>query len=278
MIPFDFEYYKPCSYEEAIGAFMELEAAGKSPVYYGGGSELISMARLGNLSFGAVIDLKEIPECRVLGFDTDQLLLGSALTLSDIIESKIFPLMEKSAGRIADHTMQCKITLGGNIASTILYRETVLPLLLCDSCLTIASPQGLYRLPFCQVFHGRLQLQKGEFIVNVATSKSFLQMPYYHMKKTANEKIDYPLLTIAGVKVGGALRIAFSGLKAYPFRDARVEIILNDPALDFAQRARKIGAVLSADILEDLRGSSAYRQYVLQNTIENVLVTMKDIS
>lgn len=276
MIPFDFEYYKPATIEEALGAFAELEGAGKTPVYYGGGSELISMGRMGSLSFGAVIDLKDIPQCKALGYSGDTLLLGSALTLSDICESKLFPLMEKSAGRVADHTMQCKITLGGNIASTILYRETVLPLLLCRSLLTVASPKGLYQCPVQQVFHERLQLQKGEFIVSAATSKSLVQTPYFHMKKTANEKIDYPLLTTAGIKVNGALRIAFSGLAAFPFRDEGVEGILNNATFDFTTRAQKIGDILSGIILNDIWGTADYRRFVLQNTIENVLFMMKD--
>jgi len=276
MIPFDFEYYQPSTVAEAIDAFTMLDEKGKDPVYYGGGSELISMARLGNRNFGAVVDIKEIPECKVLGYANDNLHLGSALTLSEIIESKQFPLMEKSAGRIADHTMQCKITLGGNIAGTIIYREAVLPLLLTDSKITIASRRGVNDYWIRHLFHKRLNLQKGDFIVKVSIPQNLLQIPYFHIKKTTNEKIDYPLLTTAGLKTEGKLKIAFSGLKAYPFRDDDVEKVLNDEHLDFQERAQKIAIALSHDILNDLWGSAAYRKFVLVNTIENILQTMKD--
>ncbi len=123
MIPFDFEYHRPDTFREAANLFSQLDSAGKAPVYYSGGSELISMARLGNLKFGAAIDIKSIPECKVSELDGQNLLLGAALTLSDITRANLFPLLGKAAGRIADHTMQCKITLGGNIASTIVYRR-----------------------------------------------------------------------------------------------------------------------------------------------------------
>ena len=49
MIPFDFDYYRPDTVEEAVSAFSRLDAEGKNPAYYGGGSELISMYRDPNI-------------------------------------------------------------------------------------------------------------------------------------------------------------------------------------------------------------------------------------
>jgi CO/xanthine dehydrogenase FAD-binding subunit len=277
MIPFDFEYYRPDTIQEATDIFRQLEAEGKKPVYYSGGSELISMARVGNITFGAVIDLKSIPECRVLEYDQDDnLVLGSALTLSEITESKQFPLLGKTAGRIADHTMQCKITLGGNLASTIIYRETVLPLLLAGSRAMVASQDGVREYSISEIFNQRLNLEKGSFLVKVLTNRGFVESPYFHIKKTKNEKIDYPLLTTAGIKVGGKLRIAFSGLFSYPFRSIQIETILNGTG-SFEERAEKIADTASENILNDTNGSAAYRKFVLKNTIINVLETMKDV-
>jgi len=273
MIPFDFEYYQPNSIKEALEAFTLLDAQGKNPVYYGGGSELISMARLRNRTFGAIIDLKAIPECRVLGEENGSLHLGSCLTLSEITEFGQFPLMEKSAGRVADHTMQCKITLGGNIAGTIIYRESVLPLLLTDSMLTIASPGGSKEYPTREIFREKVNLPQGGFIVKASIPKIFLQLPYFHIKKTASEKIDYPLITIAGLKKKGRIRIAFSGLKSFPFRDEQVEEILNDSKIDFTIRAQKAAEYLSSGIMSDLWGSSGYRKFVLANSLEKIMET-----
>lgn len=277
MIPFDFEYYRPDTMQEATDIFRQLESEGKTPVYYSGGTELISMARVGNVIFDAAIDIKNIPECRVLEYDQDNnLVLGSALTLSEITESNQFPLLGKTAGRIADHTMQCKITLGGNLASTIIYRETVLPLLTADSRAVVASHDGLREYPINEIFNQRLNLEKGSFLVKIVTNRGFAESPYFHIKKTKNEKIDYPLLTTAGIKVGGMLRIAFSGLCSYPFRSMQIENILNGTG-SFEERADKIADTVSENILNDTSGSSEYRKFVLKNTIINVLETMKDV-
>lgn len=276
MIPFDFEYYKPDTIEEAVALYHQLDSEGKTPVYYGGGTELISMARVGNLSFESVIDIKSIPECRALAHDAGNLLLGSALTLSDITEAKQFPLLDKTAGRIADHTTQCKITLGGNLASTIIYRETVLPLLLTDAKVTVAGPDGLTDYAISQIFDQRLKLPKGHFLIRTTISKSLIQAPYFHVKKTKNEKIDYPLITTAGLIKDGFIRIAFSGLASYPFRNADIEDILNDSNLTFSERADRIANTLSDILLDDLSGCRDYRSFVLKNTLTNILETARE--
>jgi len=277
MIPFDFDYYRPDTVEEAVSAFSRLDAEGKNPAYYGGGSELISMARVGSRSFGAVIDLKSIRECSIWEDRGDRLYLGAGLTLSDLIEWNGFPLLSKTAGRIADHTMQCKITLGGNLAATIVYRETALPLLLTDAKLTFAGADGLREYSMDLVFRERLLLPRGEFLAGVTLGKNCFELPYFHAKKTRNEKIDYPLITVAGLKKDGKIRIAFSGLASYPFRDAEVENILNSPLQDPKQKAKKAADTLRDRIQSDLSGSAEYRQFVLQETILNILDTMKGV-
>ena len=104
MIAFNFVYCKPNTLQEAAEAFETLEREGKSPVYYGGGSEIITMSRAGSISPGGVIDLKAIPECNVLERNEEELTLGGGVSLHAIRESKLFPLLGTAAGRIADHT------------------------------------------------------------------------------------------------------------------------------------------------------------------------------
>ncbi|WP_220483287.1 FAD binding domain-containing protein [Paenibacillus thiaminolyticus] len=115
MIPFDFEYYKPCTIQEAIDLYHTLHADGKEPLYFCGGSEIITMARLNQLYTQAVIDIKDIPECTVLESNAEQILIGAAIPLALLEEWKEFPLLSWVCNRIADHTSRYKITLGGNI-------------------------------------------------------------------------------------------------------------------------------------------------------------------
>jgi len=153
MIPFDFEYYKPTSAREAVSLFNTLNSQGKKPVYYGGGTEIISFSRLYQLYPKAVIDIKGIPECNVLEFQNDHLIIGAAVTLTQIQESNFYPLLSWCGGRVADHTIRNKITLGGNICAKIPYRESILAFLVSDCEVVIEGVNGARRdylklLPF----------------------------------------------------------------------------------------------------------------------------------
>lgn len=275
MIPFHFDYYRPDTIDEAVQIYNELDSQGKEPLYYGGGSEIISMARVHNIHTRAVIDLKAIPECNVLEFQGDQFVIGSSVTLSRISESKFFPLLGKAGGRIADHTMQCKITLGGNIGGTIIYREAVLPLLLSDSYVIVASGDKLRQIPIHEAFNERLQLPKGEFIVQFIIGREYTTLPFIHVKKTKNEKIDYPLLTIAAIKKDNRIRLAMSGICSFPFRSAQVEEYLNEK--NISQELRVTNAInnLPAPVLNDVSASDSYRKFVLKNTLISTLETLE---
>lgn len=100
------------------------------------------MSRAYNIDTGAVIDIKGIAECNVLELNEGKLTIGAAVILTQIAEINFFPALSLAVKRIADHTVQDKITIGGNIAGTIIYRESVLPLLASDSKIVIASPSG----------------------------------------------------------------------------------------------------------------------------------------
>lgn len=275
MILYNFDYYRPDTIDEAVQIFKQLDRENKNPLYYGGGSEIISMARVHNIHTRAVIDLKAIPENNVLEFQGDKLVIGSSVTLSRISESKLYPLLGKSSGRIADHTMQCKITLGGNIGGTIIYRESVLPLLLSDSDVVIAGGNKIKQVSIHEVFNERLLLSRGEFIVQFIIGKEYATLPFVHVKKTKNEKIDYPLISIAAIKKDNSIRFASSGVCPFPFRSSQVEECLNAKDDPLEVRAANAIKCLPSPILNDLSGTSSYRKFVLMNTLISTLETLE---
>lgn len=278
MIAHDFAYYRPDTLKEAYRIYHEQSALNRAPAYYAGGSEVITMSRAGSILPGAVIDLKAIPECTRMGFAEESLMIGACVTLSAIAESKLFPMLGTTAGRIADHTNQCRITLGGNVCGTIIYRESVLPLLLTDSSVYVYGANGERKVPIKEAFYQRAMLKKGDFISRFAIDKKWLSAPYIHVKKTKNEKIDYPLLTLVAVLEGGCVRMAFSGLCEFPFRSSRIEDILNDPDCTISEKAERITHQLLGPYLDNLDGSAEYRAFVLKNTVHKALQELGGMS
>ncbi len=271
MIALDFEYYQPSTVAEAVQIYQELYEQNKKPMYYGGGTEIISMGRMNKISTGAVIDIKAIPECQALGFQGDYLITGAGVTLTQIHETNHFPLLSQAGARVADHTIQNKITLGGNICGTIKYREAVLPLLVAQSELVIAGPDGIKNYPIDQTFGERLHIDKGAFLVQIRTARQYTAAPYIHVKRTKQDKINYPLLTICAINSGNGLRFAFSGLCDFPFRSETMERELNNQSNTAEKRAENAAAVITAPVLDDLEGSSDYRKFILRNLLASIV-------
>lgn len=276
MILYDFDYYKPDTVTEAVEVFRRLASEGKQPVYYSGGTEIITLGRLNKLRAGAVIDIKGIPECNVLEIKNDQLIMGAGVSLTRLAETNLFPLLTESAGRVADHTSRGKITLGGNICGNFIYREAVLGLLASDSTVTIAGANGLNTLPIMEAFRERLQLAAGEFLVRVATDTAYLKLPHRGVKKTRMDRIGYPLVSVAALKLKSRLQLAISGVCAFPFRSLELENELNSNA-PCETRIAKAVKLLPAPVLDDVEGSAGYREFVLENTLKDTLTHFEGV-
>ncbi len=137
--------------------------------------------------------------------------------------------------------MQDKITLGGNLAGTIIYRESVLPLMVSDGKVVLdGPPEGKRTAPVMEVFKEGTNLRKGEMVVQIIVDEKYLNLPYIHVKRTKNEKIDYPLITLVSLVDNGRIKMAFSGLCGFPpFRSVQLEDILNDNSIPKDERIKK---------------------------------------
>lgn len=274
MITFDFDYYRPDNQKEAVDTYQNLKNEGKRVLYYAGGTEIISLARTKQIQFDAVIDIKSIPECNVLEFQNETLVIGAAVTLTKIVETNLFPLLSVTSRRAADHTSRDKITLGGNICGRLPYKEGLLPLLLADAQVVIASRNGTRNIPIAEAFNKEWYFNDGEFVLQINVEKSFITLPFYSIKKTKQGKVDYPLITIASLKKEGKVRVAFSGFGAYPFRELKLEEELNHLELPLEKRINNAFCHLPCPIHSDIRGSAKYREFVARNALEEALVNL----
>lgn len=265
MIACDFVYASPDTLEEAFGFFHH--HGGSQPFYYAGGTEILSMAREGSLTPSCVIDIKQIPQCRVFREEDGHLVIGSAVTLSEITRAGTLPLLCTTVARIADHSIQCRLTLGGNLCGTILYREAALPLLILDCIALCYGKEGLYEAPLEKIFQERLQIPRGDILVQLKIPLAAVALPYVHVKKTRMEKIDYPLLTVVAVKGNKKTRVALTGLCGGPFRSPALDKLLKTPGLDLPALEKALPACLPAPVLSDLNGGGDYRLHVLAATL-----------
>ena len=274
MLPFDFDYYKPATLKEAADLHHYLDQQGKQPMFFSGGTELITLGRIDLAYTEAVIDIKDIPECNAMQESGEHLLLGSTLSLTKIEEANLFPLLTKTASQVADHTARGKISLGGNICARIFYREAVLPFLLSDSQVLIVGPEGKKMVPINEIFLEKLQLKKGEFLVQIATETRFIKAPFFSFKRRQQWDTGYPLITVAALKIGQEVRVAISGFCPFPFRSKELEASLNKRDLPVVSRIDEGLSKLPKPILDDVEGSAKYRLFVLRNLLMDVLAVL----
>lgn len=271
MISYDFDYYKPTSIKEATELYHRLVSEGRKPTYFSGGTEILTLGRLNLVYTDAVIDIKEIPECKKWGFEKSELIAGAALPLSVLEDEPRFPLLMQTASEVADYTSRNKITLGGNICGQIFYREAVLPFLLSESDVLVAGRTGVRRVPIRTMFQQELALESGEFLVQIITEKTYVDAPFLSVKKRQQWETGYPLITVASLKKDGFLRFAFSGVCAFPFRSDEMERVLNDTTMNYENRVLRSFHYLPKPILNDMEGSAEYRLFVLKNTLVDFL-------
>lgn len=275
MISFDFDYYRPDTIEEAVYIFEELNSKGRQPLYYSGGTEIITFARSNDIYTEAVIDIKGIPECNMLELKDNEFIIGAGVTLTQVSEANLIPLFGRVSSYPADHTARNKITFGGNICGRIIYKEAVLGPLITNSNVMIAGKSGVRILPINQAFNQRLKLEKGEFLVQIRTNKLYAASPYAAIRRTKQEKASYPLVTAAALKKENKINIAFSGVYAFPFRSQKVEDALNNPGFEPEFRVNEAINNLPAPIPNNIQGSAEYRKFVLKNTLLDILKVLE---
>jgi len=225
MISQDISYIRPETVEEAMQAWAEHTGrpAGKAQTdkaqaeeipagvsngvrYLGGGTELITGTRKSGLSgkpFRVLIDLKHVSETRRMESSGGRIFLGSTLSLNEIGDSGFFPLLTATIRNIADRTTRNRLSLGGNIAGNLPYREAVLPLLLADATIhtiksVLADDLNLslrQEYPLREIFNKRLPLLAGELILGFSLPAAATTLPWRHYRATRTGPVDYPLVT-----------------------------------------------------------------------------------
>lgn len=274
----DFDYVRARTTTDALHSFGAVEEQGRLPLYFAGGTEIITLSRLHQVNPDVVIDVKKVPALHEVTVMGDHLLIASAVTLTQLTNSSLiqreFPLLASTVAEIADRTARNKITFGGNLCGQIFYREAILPLLLCDTRLKIAGPkEGMTReVELWKVFRRSIHLQPGEVLMSTSTPRASRCAPFFHRKRRKAGRVGYPIVTVAAIPVQGKIRVAYSGVCAFPFRSTVMERELNRPGLPPQERVnRAIEWIPKEEVLNDFEASRSYRLAVLADTLLQAL-------
>lgn len=266
MIPFDVVYYRPSTIDEAVTAFKEADGDGLKPRFLSGGTEIVTMARDNKMPARAFIDLKEIPECHVLETTGGRFTVGACVPLNRVIEQNTWPLLSRASRGVADHTVRNTLTVGGNAAGMLPYREALLPFLAGEGTAMVAGPEGSQSVALRDAFDKRLRLEAGEFLVSLSVSEEALAMPSHYERHTRDARVDYPLVSLSMLRNGSQIRAAFAGAAAYPVAEDELDDALSGSGTT-EERAERAVSVIEKAIRTDMRGSAEYRKFLLTDAL-----------
>lgn len=264
MIRFDFNYKRPESIEQALSMMQESRNEGLKAVYYGGGTELLTLFRKGKSSADLVIDIKEIKELNTLECVENTYTLGAALNLNDVIEKVAIPPLKEVLEKIADHTTRNALTLGGNMCGKLPYKEAVLPLLMLNATVVIATTQGIIEKPLSEVFDKRMTLEATDLLLQIKVT--YDGQSYFTQRHTESVEVDYPILHLVSMTSDQEWFIALSGYGSCPiykrFKRCDTQSI-KETIHDFMDSFSELAKTCP-------RASASYKKHVLTCAFEDM--------
>lgn len=272
MIAFDFIFERPVTAEAAYALWAQAGEAGKKPLYFSGGTEVVTAMRKGTVKADVVIDLKGIAAYTTLGIGKSPvsggaLWIGGGMALGTLIERMPGTLLSEVARGIADHTVRNTLTIGGNICGRLPYREMALGLLTLGAEVVLYGPDGLVRRPMAEVFHKRLALKPGEFLLGLELEPAALaETRYFRRRRQKQTDIDYPICHTVVTRRGEAYSVAVSGVSAYVWFGEKTSGLIEAGASPQAQ-TMVIWERLAELAVDDLRASKAYKLGLLKRDL-----------
>lgn len=262
---------------------LKLLAANENWRPLAGGTDLMVLFNSGKLPWRRLVSIREIPELCEIEVTRDNVLLGAAVTYSQVRHHSVlqaeFPLLCKAAGWTGAVANQNRGTLGGNIANGSPAADSPPMLLVYDAELELASLSGRHWLPYSAFHSGYKQMQLGpdELITTIRLPRTSRDLVQYARKvgtRKAQAISKVCFAALADRKNGRIhnVRIAAGSVAPIPLRCRQTEQILEACQLSTGMIARAKESI-SREIqpITDIRSTGRYRTQVAANLLGEFL-------
>ncbi|MFB7368641.1 xanthine dehydrogenase small subunit [Streptomyces sp. NPDC056222] len=223
-----------------------------------------------------VVAVDRLPEMRELRVESDHVVIGAALTLTEIerrLDGRI-PLLAELFPQFASRLIRNSATLGGNLGTGSPIGDSPPVLLALEASVVLADADGEREVPLAEYFTGYRQSVRrpGELIRAVRIPLKLSPVSAFH--KIAKRRFD----DISSVAVAFALdiedgivrkaRIGLGGVAATPIRALATEAALEGKPWT-AETVEAAAGVLQAQgtPMNDHRASAGYRSAMLGQSL-----------
>lgn len=258
-----FSYKKSNTLSEATGLLAEHERI--KPL--AGGTDLLVGLRGGKYNVEVLLDVKEIPELKVLREDKRGITIGAAITLNEIVNfapvQEHLPILAQGCHSIGTYSIRNRATLVGNICNASPAADTAAPLYCLGALVNIAGKRNLRTVSIEEFITGpgKTDLQKGELVLSVTIPRPYPVGKGVYLKGSRTASVDLATVGVAVQRWGKEVRIALGAVAPTPLRAQSVEKAINREGLnDWSRAADRVKIDISP--ITDLRGSREYRYHL----------------
>ncbi len=263
------EYHFPQSVEEAVGL---LQRYGNQARIIAGGTDLLLRLEAEGFHPSALVDITRIPALKRLEMREGQMVIGSAVTYSELLDfpplAEHVPFLARAIRTIGGVQVRNVATLVGNITNASPAGDTLPCLYVLQAEVHILGPQGARSLPIEQFILGvrRTALAPAELVTHVTFPLPLQGWRGAFEKLGLRRAMAIAIVSAAVMlkEVGGRVaeaRCALGAVAPTVIRAPDLETYLVGQALDdrVIEQAGRYAAQ-AAHPIDDVRGSARYRR------------------
>lgn len=278
------QYVAPSSLEQAAEY---LQRSGEVTIL-AGGTDLMPQSQGGRLKIKrTLMNIQHIPELQGITIDGGAIRIGALATITEIMQSELIkhhlPILVEACDHFASDQIRNAATLGGNVCNASPAGDMLVPLLVLDAEVDLASkPNGSVarrRMPLAEflVGPGKTRLGPAELLAGLAIGLPSANHYARFFKFGTRPALDISAISIgiAGTLTNGALsnvRVAFGAVAPVPMRAPRTEQALEARRLDQAT-IEAVARVARDEVtpIDDIRATAWYRKELIHNITKRML-------
>jgi carbon-monoxide dehydrogenase medium subunit len=270
---------RPKTADEAV----RMLADNPSAIPVAGGTDLSVQLRDGRRRERCLVDISNL-DLAGIRLENNMLLIGAGTTMESIASSAevrfAAPALACAASQVGAWPIQCRATLGGNLANASPAADTAPPLLVAEATLQTLSPKGARSIPITDFFRGPSQTELGEAEIIREVQVPVIgpqQWERFHKLGPRREQtISMVCLAFRTQQETDGrsswVRIAVGSCSATPRRAKHAEAALAGQRLEPEIRRRSLRE-LQRDIspIDDLRAPASYRRLAIAVLLDRCL-------
>lgn len=277
------DYVLASSVDDALNCLMMYP--GKSRVISGGTDVVIDM-KSGKLVCDYLVDISKIPELKKLEEVNDQVIIGAAITHSDVSTSELIkgqaPLLAKASGTVGSLQIRNTATVVGNVVTAQPAADAAVALMALGAVAKVRDVNGIRDVAMEDMYSGigKSTIDSSREIVTSIEFPALLDnQGSAFIRLAQRESLALPVLNVAVVlsmkddDTIDWVRIVMGPVGNKPVRARKAEKVLEGFKISNELLVQAANASLEDANPRNsgLRGSAEYRKDVLKNLVFNAL-------